>query len=257
MSKAMTRRPAEKVLFSSNESQPVSIVKTTLLQGIPALEVEVNGCKQFFLLKTESPFSIVNEEVAQNCGITPLSKQKGKILPEIYGRPAQIQSLKLGNLEVQNHPVMLIPKAEMNKPVAGILGWPLLKKLIVEINLPEGKTLLQPANVSSINKTQKQQERNFFFFLHPTVFIQNLEGRKLAFLLKTGNVESYLHSPIQKKALPFSLQQGGFLLHWNELNIQESISFDGALGSDIYQNHRLLLDLSHGILELLPLSGQG
>jgi hypothetical protein len=258
--------------------------------GVPTIEVEVNGKPKKFLLDTGAGMSVVSEKLAQECGILPLAHQKAEAgtstSKKVRIQPAFIKDLKLGDLAVQNHPVIIIDQQDLQfkllglftiMKIEGIIGWNAIQNLFLEIDYQN--------KVTTIQKAVKYEVPNRNFFLlggYPVVQLKSEDGILLNFGLDTGAGESWITENLLKKLSRFETSSDtrtiGSAGGWekveskilSELNLflndyrltfkkigtrparlDEFVELDGVLGGNVFENGKIRIDYPNGIFDFL------
>lgn len=102
----------------------------------PLIEVVVNGHIEWFIFDTGAQFSVVSDQIAEECGVTELDGTYKGISKNILSKPGIISDLEFGGISIRNHPVMIIKRKDLNIKflgmfplikIEGIIGWPLIK----------------------------------------------------------------------------------------------------------------------------------
>ena len=257
-----------------------SVVPTTPDAGLPTLDVAVNGEPFEFILDTGAPFSVINADVAARAGVIPVGSAQAAVRNGVTGRPASIERLQIGGVVASNHPVLIVPVAGLtiperpsdNKTIQGILGWPLIRRLDLEIDLSGGRTTIsRPGNAGD-------DPRNLFFFFRPFVIGRDPDGMPLHLMLDTGTDASFLFHRIGKKTRlgraddarigsaaiggtkldaegrtlrRFVLFVGDHRIEMRNVPLFEGTSMDGMLGTDLHRDGRVRIDATNGRYELI------
>ena len=256
-------------------------VPTTRVAGLPTVTVLVNDKPASFLLDTGAPYTVINAEVAAEAGVTPVGSTQGVIRDGVFGRPARIEQLALGAVQSVHHPVMIVPTEGLTFPerppesqtLQGILGWPLIRQLDLELDLAAGTTTVRRPSPRAV------AERNLFFFFRPMVAARDSAGVGLHFLLDTGADGSILFNRIGKKT-PLGRSQaanlgtssigrtvrhegarivsklvaylGGQRVVFEDIPLLPGSAVDGFLGADVLATGRVRIDARNGQYTLTP-----
>ena len=256
-------------------------VPTTRDAGLPTLTVHVNDKPFSFILDTGAPYTVINADVAAQAGVTPVGSSAGVIRDDVFGRPARIERLALGEVRSVHHPVMIVPTEGLtlperpaeNKTIQGILGWPLIRRLDLELDLAAGMTTVRRPSQRAV------MERNLFFFFRPMVAARDTTGVGLHFLLDTGADGSILFNRIGKKTrlgrsqaanlgstsigrtvrhesarivTKFVAYLGGQRVVFEDIPLLPGSAVDGFLGADVLATGRVRIDYRNGQYTLTP-----
>ena len=282
---AFSQSPPEEYTFPE---RPVTLPIKLSLTGSPVIEVTVNGSKKRFWIDTGAGLSAVASDVAEACHIRPIGTEKSRgyttTSKQIDIQPAIIEDLKIGTLNIKNHPVIIIDKKDLEfklfglfriMKIDGIIGWNAIQNIDLEVDY-ENKT-------TTIGKPIQRNEpdRSFFWLGYPIVQVIGDNGTRLNFGLDTGARRSSIRGNIFKKISAEDTTTrtkriggaGGFeqieskvipeltiylkhhALHFkkigtNPMREETFVRLDGVLGSDISKKHRLKIDITNGRCEL-------
>jgi hypothetical protein len=125
-----------------------------------------------------------------------------------------IDSIKIGAMEIVNHPAMIVQKkdlrfkipgffntAKISKiiTVNGILGMNAIKNMTIHMDFKNKKLIIaQPEN-------KRPAEHNLFWLGYPIVICRSMDGIPLYFGLDTGAKKSILSSTIFRKISPLAV----------------------------------------------------
>jgi len=258
------------------------------LSGCPVIEVEINGHKMKFWIDTGAGLSVVASDIAKKCNI--ISTSTGKIKAgtgtskKVDIQPAIIEDLRIGEISIKNHPVIIIDKKDLEfklfglfriMKINGIIGWNAMQNMNIEIDYNN--------RITTIRKPIKmdKQNPNFFWLGYPIVTLMNQEGTKLNFGLDTGarktsitdNILKKINvnnvrikkktigsaggiEKIESKIIPeLTLILNGYSFHFNDIGTRLGrsavfVKLDGILGSDVFRNGRVKIDYLNGMLEI-------
>lgn len=246
----------------------------------PMVEVKLNGKKYKFWIDTGAAATVLSSEVAEKVGLKYLTDQEAEIgtstRKTVQSQPGLIDSIRIGALQVDNHPCIVLNKKDLIfrflgirlVKIDGIIGWPLIKELDMEFNLPENElTIRKPGKLGS-------NEANLGWYWQPFLQVQSGSGCDLNLQLDTGSGSTFFRPGAYQK-LGQNPKRGGpvvmggaggkevvrfdkldscrFTLGEHEVLMKyaegmkkpggekELFQFDGVLGQDI---------LKHGILRL-------
>ena len=212
---ALATMPTE-VLHHPEE--PLVMSAPPSLSGSPTVRVVVNGHEYWFWVDTGAGMSVVASDVAAATDVFLSDAQVDVGTPtsqEVSTIPAMIRDLRLGSVRVENHPVLVVDADALTFPmgndtmkVDGILGWPLLRQLHLELDYAQSTLTVLPQT------THHTEVRNLFWLETPLVSGTSQGGMDLIFLLDTGAhqtvlFEEYLQRETDHKTADVSATQGG------------------------------------------------
>ena len=137
-------------------------------EPLPVVPIEVNGVKMNAIIDTGAASLVIDETRAKEWGIESISKDEGKFAG---GNTADIaygkaESMKLGDVNLQNIPVMLGPFegfSEGFSDIAGgvhaIIGTNLLQQFIPIMDYPSGRLVLLPRDEAGYRQLSDMQEK--------------------------------------------------------------------------------------------------
>ncbi len=266
---------------------PVTLPTKLNLTGNPLIEVEVNGRKKWFWIDTGAKLSAIASDVAQECGVRPIGAGKGKAktatTKEIEFQPAVINELRLGELLIQNHPVIILKEQDLKFKlfglvtfikIDGVIGWHAIQNMELVIDYKQKQTTIRKP------RRRPSAARNLFWLGYPIVRVQSEDGVTLNFGFDTGSNRSSVSENLLKKIDVGAMKRttakvggaGGFekyesqavrnlrlivndyRLHFSEIKTAQRrhstfIKQDGLLGSNISKNGRITFDYLNGRFE--------
>ncbi|MEM0998289.1 MAG: retropepsin-like aspartic protease [Bacteroidota bacterium] len=164
----------------------------------PLVEVKVNGVSHWFWVDTGAGVTVLSSRIAQAVGIAPLggyAEIGTSTRHRVWGRPAVIDSLEIGGFCARNQPAVILRKRDLALRlfgipllrIDGIVGWPLLRELDVELNVP-GRTLtLRPSQPDPADSPQ------IGWYWQPFVEVATPPGCTLRLKLDTGSAKTFFH----------------------------------------------------------------
>ncbi len=264
--------------------EPVTLPLTFAISGTPQLEVEINGVKKWFWLDTGASGTLIASDVAVAMNIPkgdPYEVDNLGTLLTLHG--ATVDTLKFGPMTLENYRIAILDKRFLRiagRPISGIIGWPILRRLRLEFNYGEKKVTLQASEM------RENEDRNFFWFDYPFVRLLSLEGVPLNFGLDTGaDVTRFKHNMLKKLPNLVSedvtirgaglgrasadrgqmLERTVFLVENARLDFRylkstpgasaRFIAPDGRIGVDIFRKGTVVLDYPAGVFEIILPSG--
>ena len=270
---------------------PKNIVKlpTDLsVSGVPMVEVLVNGKKQKFWIDTGAEMSVLSSDIAEICGVGNLSEEKIVLGTStehtVESWPGMIEEFRIGDLIINNHPVIIIDKKDLEfklfkiirlLKIDGIIGWNAIRNFHMEIDYQNGMTaILKP-------EEQIIDQRNFHHACTPFLILSDTTGTPFRMFFDTGANKTKLFETalskidttelsysnaiiggaggtqkIKQIVLPaVSLILGNHRLNFGRLDAhgdgkKDFFYYDGVIGSDIAKSGTLIIDFQNGHCEL-------
>lgn len=200
--------------------QPLILPLELSPSGTPVITVMINGQKEKFWLDSGAAFSVLSSETARQMNILPINQNRVSAATltdkKIMVQMAVIESMKIGSLEITNHPAMIMRLQDLFFKIPGLFkGW--MGRRInnrFEVNGILGMNAIRNLNIhlDFLNKrivifkpeNKQPDERNFFWLGYPIVICRSLDGVPLYFGLDTGAKKSILASAILSKLSPVS-----------------------------------------------------
>jgi len=283
--RAFNTMPPECITFPDQ----ATVLPTDLsISGVPIIEVMVNGKKQNFWIDTGAEMSVLASDIAKKCRVREYRDdivQMGTSTEIVIDSwPGVIDELRIGDITIENHPIIVIDKSNLEFRlfkifkligIDGILGWNAIMNLSMEIDYKNGLT--------TIKKPEKDfnPEPNFHYAGVPFLSLTDTLGTPFNFFFDTGANKSSLYEPSLLKVdtlhashsksivggagggqmiKHLELPQQAFVFGQNRLNFGSIdvhgdgehyfLFFDGIIGSDIAKNGTLILDFQNGRCEL-------
>lgn len=204
------------------ESDSISLILSP--SGTPIIPVKINGRRRFFWFDTGTNYSVVSSDIAEECLLKPLTKEKTKVVSasnyKINATPTIIKELEIGNLKISNHKAIIVDSSYLKMKlfggnritkIDGIIGWKALQKARFTINL--SRRIIRIENPRNFHK-EDGLSNNFFWFGFPIV-IASFSGKPLLFILDLG---------LEKSALTFEIfNKIDFPKYYQQTKIQGSI----------------------------------
>ncbi len=265
--------------------------------GVPTVEVKINGIPKKFLLDTGAGLSVVSSRVAKECQMSALIDQESEAGTstslKVKIQPSVIKELTIGDLTINNHPVIIIDQKDLQfkwlgiftmMKIEGIIGWNAIKNLSIEVDYKSKRiTFQKPERVEGA-------KRNFFVLGgYPVVRLRSEDGIPLNFGVDTGARQSWITEKLLRKINTAAVQKttktigsaGGkekiesqvipefklifndYLLTFHKIGtrptkLDEFVELDGVLGGDVFENGTIRIDYVNRIFDLyvpdLPLS---
>lgn len=269
----------ENYIFPDN---PVVLDTKLTWGGNPVIEVEVNGKMKKFWIDTGADMSVISSEVAIQCGVLPLeyvynenSTAGTSTDKKIPIRPTVIKTLKLGSIQIENHPAIIIDKKNLEFKILGIftilkidgiIGWNAIQNMDIEIDFKSKST--------KISKPEKRNNQisNLFWLRYPVVKMKTPNGADINFGIDTGANGTSIRDNIFKKIdteftrgnekifgaggseyfevkeiKDFTLLLNNYSIYFKSIKTNPGkfavfLTLDGLLGSDIFKNCKIRID---------------
>jgi len=267
---------------------PIVLPAKLSLSGTPVVEVMVNGIRKKFWIDTGAEMTVLSSVLAKECGVDVIGNDAAQvgtatdIVIDMW--PGIIKDFRIGDLLIENHPVIILDKRDLEVrlfkifrivKVDGIIGWNAIRNLNMILDYKNLKV--------TIAKPQKRtvERRNFHFVSQPIVSLTDTLGKPLYFFLDTGANTTCLYEPVLMKVDTIQAKSGKALvggaggsqfyktteipnltiifdqhrLNYKKLSARGSgengfFFLDGILGSDFAKNGRLILDFQNGRCDL-------
>lgn len=285
MARAFSQLPPERYHY---QDEPVVLPTTLSISGVPIVGVSVNGVEKNFWIDTGAEMTVVSSALAKECGIVPLGSETARIGTatdiKINMQPGVIEELRIGALRIENHPVIMLDKKDLEVKlfgiiklvkIDGILGWNAIQNMDLTLDYRQ--------LTITIRKPERRYtpERNFHFLDEPFVTLSDTLGTPFHFFLDVGAGNTHLYEfglskvdtsrfstaraivggaggmqPVRKRVLSsLSLIIGKNRIQFNQIDAhgeggESFFRFDGILGSDIAQDRILILDFLNGRCDL-------
>ncbi len=286
MSAAFAGSRPEKYHFPD---KPVILPSELSASGTPMVAVAVNGVRKMFLIDTGAEMTVLSSDFAEECGVKAIGTEAAKVGTAtditIDMRPAVIREFHVGDLRIENHPVMILDKKDLEVKlfkviriftIDGIIGWNVIRNLDLTLDYKNlTVTIRQP-------RKRPADRRNLHFVIQPIVSLSDTLGRPFYFFLDTGADRTSLYEPALLKVdttqaksgraliggaggtqryktteIPkFAVMLGNQRLVFNKIRARDDgengfFFFDGVLGSDIARNGSLIIDFQNGRCDLI------
>ncbi|HSR54305.1 MAG TPA: aspartyl protease family protein [Acidobacteriota bacterium] len=282
LARAFMGKPGQKIDFPPQGNARTALSQA--LTGQPQVEVKINGRSYDFLLDTGASLSVLSSTVAEEAGVEPASQVSGNVndVEEIRFFPALVPELEMGSLRVRNLPVAIIDSEHLSFGLAGIdllkvdgiLGWTLIRRLRIELDLRQGTARFSPP-------APPTTQRNVFWSGCPMVLLHTQDGTPALLGIDTGAQSSEIRSRLIRRlglasqgdshlsigvgrrqrvtvqtVQDLDLILGRHRLHFDSISTGEGllalffIDPDGQLGFNIAYKTGLTLDFTSGRLDL-------
>ena len=183
---------------------PVTVPLLISASGTPMISVSVNGKQKILWLDTGSSMTIISSGVAEECAIKPLVRDTLEVATttgHVPARPAAVDHLQIGGIEIQNSTAMIVANELMqvrvgdaNNPataisIDGVIGFDIMSRMDIRIDYVNRRvTCLKPEPVRG---RAAALGRNLFWIGSPIVRLVSDRGVPLHFNLDTGAQETY------------------------------------------------------------------
>lgn len=281
--KAYQLTDAESYLFPE---ETIILPMKLSLTGTPIIEVVINGHRRRFWLDTGAGLSVLSSEAATDCGIIPLSAVEAKALTsttkKVGIQPAVIKEMRIGELEVRNHPAVIIDSENLEfkmlgmtfMKIDGIVGWNLIQNLDITIDYSKKRiSIRKPQHSPSPSPT--------FFWLDYPIATVSSNGVPLHFFLDTGASGTGIYENAFRKLSFEKIREAtnivggaGGMERFEAKKIEELelvikgenillknvtsyperdagfLKLDGILGADAFKKKRVHIDVTNGQFEV-------
>ncbi|MFH1194359.1 MAG: aspartyl protease family protein [bacterium] len=281
-----SKQPEEVIEFANDNFIPFE----TSISGTPIVEVTINGYKAYFFVDTGAGMTVVSSDVADECGLKPLSVENieatAATTKTIGIDAALIESLKFGGVTVKNHPAIIIDSKHLKFKllgiftmlnIEGIIGWNVLQKLGMTIDYKTNHIEFYDGKSNPKNHTGN----NMFWLGYPVIKLNGEDGSKLLFGLDTGAKTSSIQDKIiDRFGLNYSEEDielgsaGGFAnlpskkvdslrvflspdksilfknINTHPLEAATLIMLDGTIGSDLFKDSIVEIDFSNNYFDV-------
>ncbi|NLI99031.1 hypothetical protein GX441_10290 [bacterium] len=275
--------PPERYIFPKDS---IIIPMRLSISGAPIIEVEINGNKRRFWLDTGAGLSVLSSDAAMDCGVVALSSAEAQALTstskKVGIQPVSIRKLKIGELEIENHPAMIIDSKNLEFrmlgltfiKIDGIIGWNAIQNLDIKIDyLRKHITIKKPVIVPNASPS--------LFWLDYPIVTAAMSGETLYFFLDTGasrtgvydNLFTKISFENARKTAQIVGGAGGMErfeavkvpaldISVNGRNVALKnvtsyphhdagfIKLDGVLGADAFKGKRVHIDITNGAFEI-------
>lgn len=162
------------------------------VSGTPIVKVKLNGKTYHFWFDTGAGLSVVSSDVAKSCGIRGLnhtnSSAQAATGKQVSVSPGIIDSLQIDNINIYNHPCLILDKKDLEFKILGIrvlkidgiIGWNFIQNMDVTINDQKHSISLEKWDNSSLSGN------NFFWQGQPIIQALDSTSLPLLFFIDTG-----------------------------------------------------------------------
>lgn len=171
--------------------------------GAPVIPVQVNGVTRHFWLDTGSSISIVSTQSAAVCRVAALVSDTLQLLTAVGrlpARPAVINSLRVGSLEVSQAPAMIVDAplltmrsgepaqgiAVSEERIEGVIGFDVIRRLDITID-----DVRQTVTIRGPVLGDSTAARNLAWYGLPIATVVSDRGSVLHLALDTGAEETF------------------------------------------------------------------
>lgn len=172
----------------------------------PLLEIEINGVKRKFLVDTGAGLTVISSETAQAGGLqamggVPQATAGTSTNRRVEFKPASVDRLAIGKIQIRNHPVMIIDAKALKmrvfgitfSKIDGILGWNAIRRFRMVVDYPNRTLSISRSNGTNAGK------RNFFHLGSPIVQARAIDGTPVFLGVDSGAKYSHFHTNIIEK----------------------------------------------------------
>ncbi len=267
------------------QDEVVTLPIKLAITGTPRLEIEINGVKEWFWLDTGASGTLIASDVAKAMNISPGEPfVVDNLSSSLTLQEATVDILKFGPMTLKNYRVAIINQEILKiagRPILGIIGWPVLRRLRMEFNYANKTVTLQTSEM------RENPDRNFFWFDYPFVRLMSPDGVPLNFGLDTGADATRFKTNLLKKLPDLEvkevnvkgaalgrvasnrgqmLEKASFLVARARLDFRyikttpgvsaRFIAPDGRLGVDVFRESIVLLDFPAGVFRITVPDGE-
>ncbi len=186
---------------------PVSDRMVVGPRGQAGLEVEVNGRPGIWWFDTGASLSVVSRSAADRWGVRiledvgPFRVSTASSL-EARARLGEVDRLRVGEVEVGNHAVLVLPDGDLTfeledgttTALEGILGWTVIRSLRTELDLPASRY------TARVSRSTPGRDRNLGWLGYPVVRLADGTGQPLLFGVDTGSRNTSITQNILRKS---------------------------------------------------------
>ena len=185
-----SRYPSEKYLIPD---KPVTLPMSTVLGGQAVVEVSINGHKKKFALDTGADMTVVSSDIVDECSVKVSDSVTSRVATStsktVGSSSGLIEELRIGDLLINNHPVLVIPAEDLEFSllgfkivhVDGIIGLPVFMNLEVTMDFVSKQITFARPPSESISPS------NVFYMEMPIVRLSDKSGKPVYFDLDTGS----------------------------------------------------------------------
>jgi len=145
-----------------------TVVKWVASDPLPLVQVRINGGKQVtFFIDTGASVVTLDTDFAKELGITRFGSVEGTFAggQKAAVENGKIDSLTLGNWEVKNLPVAIMPlrplsKVLGNRQIDGILGTVLFYHFLTTLDYPNKQLILRRKNEQNLSQFEAKQGKD-------------------------------------------------------------------------------------------------
>ena len=173
---------------------PVSDRMVVGPRGQAGLEVAVNGRPGIWWFDTGASLSVVSRSAADRWGVRILEdagpfRVSTATSLEARARLGEVDRLRVGEVEVGNVPVLVLPDGDLTfelddgatVALEGILGWTVIRSLRTELDFPGGRYSVRAS------RSTPDPDRNLGWLGYPVVRLADATGQPLLFGVDTGS----------------------------------------------------------------------
>lgn len=165
----------------------------------PQIEVQVNGRTYRFWIDTGAAVNVLSSKVAQACQVElvdgPAVEIGTSTRHKVTGQLASVEQFQMGTLNLAQVPFMVMDHKALSLrllgisifKIDGIIGWPILKDMDLEINIPEAKLLVRRP------KDRPDVATNLFWYWQPVLQVKSTTGCLLNLKLDTGSATTFFY----------------------------------------------------------------
>lgn len=156
------------------------------------IEARMEGRPVRLMVDTGFSLTFVTADFARKSGMTvtdEIIRMSDSNDADSEGRLARLDTLELGGLTVRNLPVVSSPPRLLGKlagPIDGVLGWDVLRDLVVTWDFPATRMHLRPSEVAGPGAATANAGPNLSGRQMPVIAVTSASGQPLDLFLDTG-----------------------------------------------------------------------
>ena len=175
--------------------------------GQAGLEVAVNGRPGIWWFDTGASLSVVSRSAAARWGVRILEEVgpfRVSTATSLEARAllGEVDRLSVGEVEVGNLPVLVLPDADLtfeledgtSTSLQGILGWTVIRSLRTELDLPARRYRAR------VSRSTPGRDRNLGWLGYPVVRLADATGQPLLFGVDTGSRNTSITGNVLRKS---------------------------------------------------------
>ena len=187
--RTMAAFPPRSLEFTAEEPPiPFTLQRDQLV----IIEARMEGRPVRLMVDTGFSLTFVTADFARTSGMTvtdEIIRMSDSNDADSEGRLARLSTLELGGLTVRNLPVVSSPPRLLRKlagPIDGVLGWDVLRDLVVTWDFPARRMHLRPSEGTGTEAATADAGPNLSGRQMPVIAVTSASGQSLDLFLDTG-----------------------------------------------------------------------